>query len=464
MSSLQDILNTGRQALQVHQLAMQVIGQNTSNVNTEGYTRRRLELTSAPPYDVSGLWQLGGGVDVESLGRVRDRMIDDQYRRADSAASYWSQRDETLGQVETIFSELGSAPISTELQQFWSSWQDLANNPEGMSARSALVQKAQSLASGVQRAYNNLSTERTNVDNQIATDVAEVNSITSRIARINVQIVRSEVDHTEASDLRDERDRLVDRLSSLMDISIQENSTGSVNIYNGGQILVQVDQSIALEVSKSSNNGLLSTTVTYGPGGRTLNLQNGEIKGLMDLRDKDLGKVMGQLDQFAVALANRVNEVHRTGFGLTDTNGIEFFAADVTGAANFRVASLILDDPARIATSTVPDATGNNSLALQIAGIQNEKLLDSGRSTLDDFYRNTVTRLGADKAYAADQLSVEKAALDHLEARRQAVSGVSMDEEMTHLISVQQAYQAAAKIISTVDSMTQTVLSMGAGS
>jgi flagellar hook-associated protein 1 len=461
MSTLRDILNTGSGALRVHQLAMQVIGQNTSNVNTEGYTRRRLDLTTSSP-NSSGLWDLGGGVDVASLTRIRDTAIDTQIRRADGGIGYWTQRDDTLGKVEDVFSELGDSALSTQLQEFWTSWEDLANSPEGMSGRSQLLQKAQTLASGIQRAYNDVSSQRNDVDSQIVADVNTVNNLTTHLANLNVQIVRVEVGNEQASDLRDERDRTLEKLSKLMDISTQEDSTGSINVYNGGQMLVQGNQSVALQMGKVNKNGSESTVVSYGGSGRQLELQGGEIKGLFELRDNDLGKVMSNLDTFAVTLANRVNEVHRAGYGLTNTNGMDFFASDVTGAANFRVSSLILDDPSRIATGATANAPGDNSLALQIAAIKNEKLLDSGRSTLDDYYRNTVIEVGSSKAYAADQLKIETSAMDNLVARRQSVSGVSMDEEMTNLISVQQAYQAAAKIISTVDEMTQTILTLGA--
>jgi flagellar hook-associated protein 1 FlgK len=462
MSSLTDILNTGSQALRVHQLAMQVIGQNTSNVNTEGYSRRSLELTNAAPYNTGGLWDLGGGVDVQSLGRVRDRAIDTQIRRAGGGIGYWTQRDDTLSKVEDVFSELGDSALSTQLQEFWASWEDLANSPEGMAGRTQVLQKAQTLASGIQRAYSDLSSQRDAIDNQIVADVGSVNDMTSHLAHLNVQIVASELGNSEASDLRDERDRILDRLSKMMDISVQEDHTGSINVYNGGQVLVQGDQSVALQMTKANRNGMVGTVVTYGGNGREVVLQGGEMKALLELRDKDLGNVMSNLDTFAVSLADRVNEVHRTGYGLTNTNGVDFFASDVTGAASFRLSSLILDDPSRIATASAANAPGDNAIALAIAGVKSEKLLDGGRSTLDDYYRNTVIKSGSDKAYAADQLKVESAAMDNLEARRQSVSGVSMDEEMTNLITVQQAYQAAAKIINTVDEMTQTILTLGA--
>ncbi|MBU0508166.1 flagellar hook-associated protein FlgK [bacterium] len=462
MSRLSDIMQSGRSALRIQQLAMQVIGQNTANVNTEGYSRRRLDLTLAPPFDNIGRWHAGGGVDVDYLGRVRDRLLDEQVRRAGSEYGYWSLRDETLTRVEEIFSELGGSAISDQLQEFWSAWQDLANDPEAMGTRYSLLQKAQTLAASFRRANAGVLEQRSQVDDQFAAAVRDVNRLTGEIAGLNVEIVRSELGGQEASDLRDARDLAIDRLSRLMNITVRESDDGSVSVYNGGQMLVDRESNVELYLSKAADGRGTRNTVSYGANGQPLNVSSGELKALMQLRDDDLGQTLADLDTFAITIASRVNEIHRTGYGLTGTNGIDFFEQSLTGAADFRIGSLILDDAARIAAAVSPDSPGDNSLALQIAGIQQEKLLGSGRSTLDDFYRNSVLRIGSAKSFAAGQLQIEQAAMDNLENRRQQVSGVSMDEEMTNLIKVQQAYDAAAKIIKTVDEMMKTVLSLGA--
>jgi len=463
MSSLNDILNTGRRALLVQQLAMQVVGQNTANVNTEGYTRRRLDLSVAPPYNNISGWNAGAGVDVEYLGRVRDRLVDEQIRRGNGELGYWTQRDDLLGRIEEIYSELGGSAISDQLQQFWAAWSDLSNQPEDMGGRIALLEKAQSLASGVRRVHGELAARRDQVDAQLVSGVEEVNALTSRVASLNVQIVHAETSGMEASDLRDARDSALDRLSQLMNVTVEENADGAVNVYNGGQILVQLDRNVNLAVSTVNRNGSMTSVVTYGASGGMLNVESGELKALIELRDGDIGRAMSNLDQFAVSLASRVNEIHLTGYGLTNTNGVEFFAADVTGAADFRLSTLVVDDPSRIAAASAADAPGDNSIALQIAAIQNEKLLRDGRITLDEFYRDSVLSVGSSKSYAAGQLKIEQTAMNNLENRRQQLSGVSLDEEMTRLVQVQQAYEAAARIVSTVDEMMQTVLSLGAG-
>ncbi|MBU1984054.1 flagellar hook-associated protein FlgK, partial [bacterium] len=281
MSRLSDIMQSGRSALRIQQLAMQVIGQNTANVNTEGYSRRRLDLTLAPPFDNIGRWHAGGGVDVDYLGRVRDRLLDEQVRRAGSEYGYWSLRDETLTRVEEIFSELGGSAISDQLQEFWSAWQDLANDPEAMGTRYSLLQKAQTLAASFRRANAGVLEQRSQVDDQFAAAVRDVNRLTGEIAGLNVEIVRSELGGQEASDLRDARDLAIDRLSRLMNITVRESDDGSVSVYNGGQMLVDRESNVELYLSKAADGRGTRNTVSYGANGQPLNVSSGELKALI---------------------------------------------------------------------------------------------------------------------------------------------------------------------------------------
>jgi flagellar hook-associated protein 1 len=460
MSSLSDIMSASSQALRIQQLAMQIIGQNTANANTDGYSRERIDFSTSPPYAGMGLWDVGSGVDIGKLGRVRDQLLDDQIRRNATTFGYWQQRDDNLSRVEEVFNELSGSAISDQLSSFWAAWQDLANHPESAAGRQAVVQNAQSLASSVRDVYAQLTDRRNTLDRQVTSAVDEVNALTQQIATLNLQIVHGETGGQEASRLRDQRDLAVDRLSHLINITTQESSDGAVNVYNGGQMLVQLGSAQQLTLSTADQNGAV-TVISYGLHGPRAQLEGGEIKSLLDVRDNDITAVMSKLDEFAKSLAERVNEVHRTGYGLSGTSGQDFFASDVTGAANFRVSAAILQDPSRVAAAGAPDAPGDNSIALRLAAIQNDKTMNNGTSTLGDFYKDIVLDVGSRKANAANELKVETAVMDNLENRRQQISGVSVDEEMSRMVQVQQAYAAAAKVVNTVDQMMQTVLAIG---
>jgi flagellar hook-associated protein 1 FlgK len=454
-------LNTGRRAIQVQELAMQVIGHNTANVNTEGYSRQRLDYRTSPPGGI-GQYNVGSGVDVGSLGRIRDQLLDGHIRERRSQVAYWNQRYESLQEVESTLNGLGDVNIDSRLQEFWAAWQDLANDPESESSRLALLQRSQSLTSSIRRASSDLTAQLENANDQIVFEVDHVNQLTSQIASLNVGINQAELNGSEASDLRDQRDLILEELSGIIDISSEEHSGGAINVYSGGQVLVQVDTSIDLHVSSIAGNSSQLPTIKHGITGSEMQITQGSLRALLDLRDTDIRPALEDLDTLATTLASRVNAIHRTGYGLDNTSGIDFFANNVTGAADLRVNEVIVDDVARIASASSPNAAGDNSIALAVAAVQNEKLLNDGRATLDEFNRNISLRAGSNLSYANAQLEIENAAQENLLSRRASISGVSIDEEMTRLIQVQKAYEAAAKIITTVDEMINTLLSMKA--
>jgi flagellar hook-associated protein 1 FlgK len=167
-----------------------------------------------------------------------------------------------------------------------------------------------------------------------------------------------------------------------------------------------------------------------------------------------------KLNTFATTLVQEVNARHVTGYGLTGSNGFNFWDASTTGAGDIAVDAAIISDPRLIAAASSADAPGDNSIALWIGELQNERILDGGISTLGNYYANLVSTLGSQTSQATERCTTEESAANLLDQRRESVSGVSTDEEMTNLVMVQRAYEAAAKIIATVDEMMETILGM----
>jgi flagellar hook-associated protein 1 FlgK len=460
MSTLGGILNTGREALLAQQLAMEILGHNTANVNTAGFSRRRVELTTAPASVSGNGWIYGSGVAVENIGRIRDAVLDKQFRVTNSILGYWTQCEDSSQKVEEVFNEFGDGAISDNLQAFWDAWQDLANDPESLATRTNLVTRAQTLASSLNRVHDGLIAKRQELDDTLVQQVNDVNQITAEIATLNVQIVNAEVDGGEASDLRDRRDLLLDKLSGYLSISTHEQEDGAVNVYLGGQILVQVDHAEALGLAASSDENMTLHRVVWQGSGQAVNLGDGSLKATITARDQTIPEALAKLDTFALTLAQEVNSRHVTGYGLTGTNGINFWNPDTTGAGDIAVDASIIADPRLIATASTADSPGDNSIALLIGQLQTEHVLDGGISSLGTYYTNLVAGIGSLSSAATEQRTTEESAVNLLEQRRQSVSGVSMDEEMTNLIMVQKSYEAAAKVISTVDEMIQTVLAL----
>ncbi|MCB1059340.1 MAG: flagellar hook-associated protein FlgK [Calditrichaeota bacterium] len=457
MSSLSNILQQGRRALQVQQLAMQVIGHNTTNAGTEGYSRRRIDLGTSPPGS-TGQWNLGSGVDVDRLGRIRDTLLDSQIRDSTTVSSYWSSREDQLGRVEDVFNALGDNNLGSLMDDFWQGWQDLANDPESMTPRYSLRDRASALVSTLKRVHKNLSDQIEDVNARITAGAEQVNDLTSAIAELNVRIVQSELGGEEASDLRDSRDLLVEQLSGLTDVSVQEQSDGSINVYSGGHIMVQRDLAVPLTIDRVDTDPKREVVLTLGTSGSHWKANGGELGALFEQRDQELPKLLEQLDSFAREFATAVNSVHTTGYGLDGSSGNEFFAPGVTGVQDLAVSNAILEDPSRIASASASDAPGDNSIALAIAGLQTQAT--SSGITLDQMLRNIPLEAGSKRAAAIQQNDIEAAVLNNAVNRRFSISGVSLDEEMAHLLEAQKAYEAAAKIVQTVDEMMQTVLSL----
>jgi flagellar hook-associated protein 1 FlgK len=460
MSTLSGILNAGRQALIVEQLAMQVIGNNTANVNTEGYSRRRLDLTTSPAVLRSGSWFLGSGVSVGDLGRVRDTILDQQYRNTKTDLGYWSQLDESLNGVEQVFNEFGGSAVSDHLQDYWNAWQDLANDPENTSSRTNLVNSAQTLAASLRRTHQGLVTKRSELDQQLVREVREVNQITEEIAVLNVEIVNLEASSGEASDLRDRRDLLLDRLSEYVPITSHENDDGAVNVYLGGQILVQVEHAEALSVIALADDDQTLHHVSWASNSQSVNLGMGKLGATLTARDENIPEAIAKLNTFTTSLVSEVNSRHVTGYGLSGSNGFDFWDATISSAGDIAVDAAIVADAGLIATSSSAGSPGDNSIALLIGQLQSERVLENGTASLSEFYSNFISDIGSQGSAALERRTTEEATMNLLEERRQSVSGVSMDEEMANLIKVQKSYEAAAKLVTTIDEMMQTVIEM----
>ena len=460
MSTLGGILNTGRQALLLEQLAMQIIGNNTANVNTEGYSRRRLELATSPAVLRSANWMFGAGVTIGNLGRVRDTILDEHYRNSRTELGYWSQFEESLNGVEQVFNEFGGSAVSDHLQDFWNAWQDLANDPENMSSRMNLVNTAETVAASLRRTHQGLVNKRSELDQQFAQEVREVNQFAAEIASLNVAIVNLEAQSGEASDLRDRRDLLLDRLSEYIPITSRENDDGAVNVYLGGQILVQIEHVESLSVVGLADDNLTLHHVSWASNNQSVNLGQGKLGATLAARDESIPEAIAKLNTFTTSLVNEVNSRHVTGYGLSGSNGFDFWDATTTGAGDIAVDAAIVADASLIATASSAGSPGDNSIALLIGQLQTERVLDDGTASLSEYYSNFISNIGSQALSASERRTTEEGVVNLLEERRQSVSGVSMDEEMANLIKVQKSYEAAAKLVTTIDEMMQTVIAM----
>lgn len=444
-------VETALRGILAQQEALDVTGHNIANANTDGYSRQTVQLTPTTPFPGTGLnaplvgGQLGGGVDVTAITRVRDQYLDNQYQAQNMRSGYYQALQSGLQQVNASLAEPSSNGISSLFASFWSAWQNVANAPENTAARQALVQSGVALASGIQQLHSQLTTfqsQNASYENQT---VGDLNSYTQQIYDLNTQIKNAEAHGNTPNDLLDQRDALVDKVSGLVNAAVTTNSDGTVSISvgSGAGAVSLVDN------TKPYASVTLAQLTTVTPPATSAPLTSGTLKGLVDY-DAKLTSYLTSLDGVATSLINAVNTQQAAGYDLYNNKGVAFFAG--TNAATIAVASNVQTDPKLIAAASAANSPGDGSNAIAIANIQSQT---GGPQAL---YSQFVTQVGSDAQSAQRSSDAAQTLLTSISNQRQSVTGVSLDEEMTNLLKYQRGYQASARALSAMDDMIDLLI------
>ncbi len=455
MFGIRDLLNIARSGLFAQQAGLNTTGHNIANATTEGYSRQRAELGTSQP----ALWgpsAMGAGVDVIGVKRIRDQYIDAQLRAQDQSLGWWETMETKLSQLEDAFGEPSDTGLGAAINAFFDSWQDLANAPDNMVARDAVLSKGRTLALKFNYLNDKLTDLQRSLDSEVSGQVDEFNSLTKQLAQLNGRLSTFGANAQGAADLLDQRDRLLDRLSHLANVQVVENDAGQVMLSLDGKVFLEKTNATELRGTRSDTS---LTQLSWSDADRLVTINNGSLGALMDLRDNVIGKYSTKLDELAVDIANGVNEVHATGYGLNGHTGLSFFASTVTGAADMRIDSQIAADSRKIAASSNAQQ-GNGDIALAISQLQQENKAANSTMTFANFYGGMIGEIGSLMQEATSFSQGQSLMVQQLENQRESEMGVSLDEEMTNLIKYQRAYQATAKLVSMADEMAQTILNM----
>ncbi|WP_094603826.1 hypothetical protein SPSIL_042360 [Sporomusa silvacetica DSM 10669] len=328
-------LNTVVLGLYGQQTGLDTVGHNISNASTEGYSRQNVNLSATAPqtiYANGGSFQLGTGVEVQSVVRARNSYIDKQMWQETSTLSNAQSTETYLSKVESIFGETSDTGMQSVLNSFWDSWQTLSTNASDEGTRTTVRERGVQLAKAIQLGTEQLKSMGSDINSAIDLNVEKINQITSEIYTLNKQIVTVEVggiDH--ANDLRDRRDYLVDQLSSKVDTRIYENANGTYTIQSGGTTLVDSTGSAVLTTEETPDKDYpdyIIKTVKVKGSDQQLNFTNGEIKSLLDMQDSDQSGVrmyLNSLSSMSQFLLQDFNAVHRSGYGTDNSTGNNFF-------------------------------------------------------------------------------------------------------------------------------------------
>ncbi|MFN8558716.1 MAG: flagellar hook-associated protein FlgK [Dehalococcoidia bacterium] len=398
---------------------------------------------------------MGLGVDSSRIRRLRDELLDVQYRHARTGLEEYDARASALRQAEVVFNEPSDQGLQALMTRFFNGFRDLAAQPESMAARSAAVEQAATLTAAFRRSATALTSQRADLDASLDTKVSEINSTAKEIADLNAQVRLVTVSGGTANDLFDRRDLLLDKLSGLVGVTVQAGTNGTVDVLLGTRKLVDNITANQLATQADAGNNNLKKIV-WQSDAADASITGGVLRGIIDARDTNLTGLLTSLNELASTLITAVNGHHAAGYGLNNATGLNLFTGST--AADIDVNPAIRSNLQNLATSAAPGEPGNPDVARAIAGVQDELLLAGNTATIDDTYRGVVARLGV----ASQQYNLladnQKVVTEHIDAGRQSVAGVSLDEEAAELVKSQHAYQASAKVISVIDELLDTLV------
>ena len=565
-------LDIGVSGLRAAQQMLDTAAHNVANANTPGYSRQRVKLIESAPYTFpafnrSGMpGQIGSGVTVQSITRVRDTFLDLQVQAQTALKGEWDARQQQLSKIESIFPEPSDTGLGSVISKYFSAWQDVASDPSSTAARTAMTEQASSLALEMNRDSTQLGAVRTDVNQQLKQEVTTINDIATQIADLNGQIQRVTITGENPNDLMDQREQLLEQLSAIVPANVQTQTDGTMTVLVGGVDLVNNVNARKLVATTGAGGDI---TPTWADGS-SLSLPTGQMKALLQVRDVDLAGYRSQLDTLAQGIADSTNALLQRGVDANGNAGQALFTY-YTGnvAATLGINPAIAANPQLVAAAGAANTPGDGSVAGLIADLQNAKgysvgvagtdvvggmdlttgstarlltvamdtaaaqtytfsssgpnslpltgadgshqtitvsdmdaggtqilnfdqlgikltvnagtaakagadlitdLTTSGHNTMvaanlytpsqtiTDFYAGLVGKIGTASSQANEMQGNQQLVVDQVNSQISQVSGVSLDEEATDMIKFQHAYQAAARVITTMDEMLNTLI------
>lgn len=452
MSGTFSSFQTSLSALRYQRVAMDVASGNIANAGTDGYVRRRVsaEATGAPPQ--IAMWSryegYGDGVRVLGLERMADPLLDARVRLESGNQSYLDRRVATLERLESGVGEPGENGVAAALDDFRRAASDLANNPGVEATRSQLLARSATLADALRTQARNVVAEQDGARTALDDRLAEVGTLAEDLALTNERIQVAKFSGDDAGVLLDQRDRLALRLSQLTGATTRLDAAGRAEVTVGGVPLVTGIEARELVVTSAAGDVPVTFGARAADGTTTALLTNprGEVGAYADLLSTTLPAYAEGLDAVARELADTVNTQHQAGFDRAGNPGAALFAYDPADPAG--TLSVAITDPAAVAASALPGGVLDGSNGELLGNVQG----------VADRYQRLVNGLGSEVASTRRLAANQQALTNQVAGTREQLSGVSRDEEMLALVSAQRGFEAAAKVMSAVDSVLDTLI------
>lgn len=465
------MMDIGRRTMMNNQTSLQTVSHNIANKSTEGYSRQRVEQQTSVPTG-SGKLRIGNGARSVKVTRTNNPYLEKQIQNETVGLGLAQSKAEVLMRVEQVYNEQINKGLNKFMGEFFNSFRELSNNPESLATRTLVKESADFLARDFKRVNNQLKSIQNDVDFQVVTHVQQINELTKEIAALNEKVQVVELNDVPANDERDRRELLLKQLGELINIKYTEGDTGLVTVTAGNTAILVSGHShrelMAAPTVKHHNKDEGNFDVFYkatdsgSPVNITQQIKSGKLGGLIETRDSVINDLIGQVDKMAYVLVDQVNSAHSHGYDrYNKPAGVFFRPLDIKGAAeNIQLDEGIMKDVGLISAGATPFAPGDNRIANIISDIQYKGVLNSGETTLDEFYNSLVGQVGVTTARANNELISQGDLVSQLKNIRESVSGVSLDEETAKMIEYQKGFEASARLIRTADEMMDTVLNL----
>lgn len=483
MTGLFGSLNTATGGMRAQQGALQTTGHNLANTNTDGYSRQRVSMKTSFPQSLPGIGQMGTGVHISGVTRIADDYITRQLHNELSSLTQYGNKSEVLGQLEAIFNEPSDTSVSAQMSKFFAAWGSLGETPEMDGGKTMVITQSQSFLDNINHIAKQIDGLSKDTIGQIEKEVLDFNSAAEQLKSVNDQIFNATIKGEKPNDLLDTQDRLLGQLRINADVEVEKDQYGRATVTLADKDIVTNSEVHELSVSKDGK-------VHYGieknpdgtPSGEKLKLDRGSIKGFQDVL-KDVQGKETELNEFVENFAKAVNFITTDGKEIENeagTSAYKFFVynPDKKGgfAQQISVNSDLIKDPSLLVTGKDFDnsVVGDGSRAKAIADLKeisldfSENLEFEGDSLkikphdkgspLFNHYNKIITGMGIDKQQADNMVANQGELVALLDQRRESVSGVDMNEEVVDMIRFSSAFQANARMISTINDMLDTLI------
>ncbi len=442
-------INLASRSLQADQLALEVTGQNITNADVPGYSRQEALLTpvSGPGASVPELSGSpvapGGGVDVALVQRTHAAWLDAAAAQLSAQSGQASINDQSAQQLQSLLAEPTDAGLSATTDRFLTAFGNLASHPEDAAARDNVLRAAQELTGRIQQLSQGIDSLRQNLANQASDNIAAVNDLAKQVAALDGQISQAQAAGGAPNELIDQRDQLLEQLTQRTGATASGQEGGELVVSIGGINLIQGTHAEALSLQTGSPPSVLIART-----GTAVTAAGGQLGAQLNWANTILPGYQSRLDGFRDGLAAAVNNLHQSGRDPAGAAGQPFFVTDAGG--NLAVNPALIADPKKVVAG---DGTaGNGAVALAISN------LGSAASGTLTPYQRLVADIGSQASESHSQSQQADASRQQIREMQSSESGVNLDEELAHMVSLQHAYAASARLLSTYDQMLTTLI------